>query len=94
MSKPDNYKNINDSFETGFENIGNKELVHRNKGLNSDYGRQDISLEMNRRLIDEIEKFNKNSSKQSEIMIKLTWGIIGLTILLTFLTIVNLWILF
>ena len=80
MSKPDNYKNINDSFETGFENNSNKELVHRFKRIDNEYGRQDILVEMNRRLIDEIVDFNNSSSKQTNVMIKLTWFIAFLTI--------------
>ncbi|GEM_PF-5837802 len=80
MSKPDKYKDITDHFETGFEFISDKELVHRHKSTNNEYGRQDISLEMNRRLKQEIEEFNLNSSKQSEVMIKLTKWIAFLTI--------------
>lgn len=80
MSKPDEYKSIGDSFETGFEKVSDKELVHRHKSIDNEYGRQDISLEMNRRLKQEIEEFNVNSSKQSEVMIRLTKWIAVLTI--------------
>lgn len=72
MSQPDEYKTIKDSFSTGFENTSNKELVHRHKTTDNEYGRQDISLEMNRRLIDEIKEFNENSSKQTNWVIGLT----------------------
>ena len=89
MSKPDRYKEIKDQFETGFENISDKELVHRHKSTDNEYGRQDISLEMNRRLKQEIEDFNINSSKQSEIMIRLTKYIAGLTIAMLILGVIQ-----
>ncbi len=58
MAIKDNYKKIDDSFETGFENKSNKEIVHIHRSTTNGYLREDISLEMNRRLIDEIEEFN------------------------------------
>jgi hypothetical protein len=84
MAIKDNYKNIDDSFATGFENNSHKELVYRHKTLDNQLGRQDIRLEMNRRLITEIEDFNKSSSKQTREMINLTKWIIGLTIVMLF----------
>lgn len=89
MSKPDNYKNINDSFETGFENISNKELVYQNTRTSNEFKRQDIALEMNRRLIDEIREFNENSSRQTNLLIWLTIGVIGLTIVMLIVAIFN-----
>lgn len=80
MSKLDNYKNMKDSFETGYENISDKELVHLHKTTDSMTKRQDISLEMTRRLKQSIEEFNTDSSKQSKVIIKLTKWIIILTI--------------
>lgn len=84
MSKSDEYKNIKDSFETGFEAISNKELVHKHKTTPNKYGRQDISLEMNRRLIDEIAEFNEKSSKQTKRIIELTI-IMGIIVFLQFI---------
>ena len=83
MAVKDNYKNINDSFSTGFENDSNKELVHRYGTINlSPYTKEKIALEMNRRLIDEITEFNQKSSKQADEMIRLTEWIRGLTIVM------------
>ncbi len=84
MAIKDNYKKIDDSFETGFENKSNKEIVHIHRSTTNGYLREDISLEMNRRLIDEIEEFNKSSSKQTKKIINLTKWIIGLTIAMIF----------
>ena len=89
MSKPDQYKDIKDQFETGFENISDKELIHRHKSIDNEGGRQDISLEMNRRLKQEIEEFNINSSKQSEVMIRLTKWIAMLTIAMLMIGIIQ-----
>jgi len=85
MSKKDNYKNINDSFETGFEEVSDKELSHK---FNNSYPgippkfndpkfytemeRQKISLEMTRRLKASIDNFNERSSKQTKWIIRLT----------------------
>ena len=93
MSKPDEYKKVNDSDETGFEAISDKGLVHRHKTTANEYGRQDISLEMTRRLKQEIEEFNINSSKQSEAMIKLTKWIMWLTIGLGVIAVLQLFLL-
>ncbi len=93
MSEPDNYKNIKDHFSTGFENISNKELVHKTKRSDNSLERQEISLEMNRRLIDEIAEFNNNSSQQSRVMIKFTKVIIGLTIVMAFIGLIQIIIL-
>lgn len=81
MAISDEYKNIDDSFKTGFETRSNKELVHIHKTTDNEYGRQDISLEMNRRLIDEIQEFNKKSSKHTKWIIWLTM-ILGLLALI------------
>ena len=89
MSKPDEYKKIDDHYETSFETHSDKELVHRHKNTANEYGRQDISLEMSRRLKQEIEDFNLNSSKQSEVMINLTRWIIWLTVVIGILTLIQ-----
>ena len=95
MAIEDNYKNITDSFETGFENNSNKELVHRYGIIGiSPYTKEKIALEMNRRLISEIEEFNKSSSKQTEKMINLTQWIMWLTIFLGVLALIQILILF
>lgn len=95
MTIRDTYKKIDDSFETGFENISDKELSHifnnaypgippkfRDPKYYTEMERQKISLEMTRRLKQEIQDFNMNSSKQSKVMIGLTWVIVILTIVL------------
>lgn len=89
MSKPDNHKNIKDSFETEYENVSNKELVYRMKNMNSIFETDTIKLEMNRRLIDEIFEFNKNSSEQNEVIISLTKWLKWLTIAMLIAVIVQ-----
>ncbi len=72
MSKQDEYKKFDDQHETGFEIDSDKALVHRFRTTDNTHMRQDISLEMNRRLKQEIEEFNQGSLKQSRIMVNLT----------------------
>lgn len=72
MVIPDNFKKIDDSFETGFENISNKELVHRLKTLRPISETESIKAEITRRLIDEISEFNNKSSKYSKRIMWLT----------------------
>ena len=74
MAIRDNYKNIDDSFSTGYENISNKELIHKHGQLPGGMlvQRENIVLEMNRRLIDEIGEFNETSSRQTKWIIRLT----------------------
>ena len=62
--------------------ISDKELIHRHKTTANEYERQDISLEMTRRLKQEFEELILNSSKQSEVMIRLTKRIAILTIVM------------
>ena len=107
MTIKDNYKDINDSFETGFENQSNKELVHRHKvaypmriGFDDKFSetyskieRENIALEMNRRLIDEIGEFDKSSAEQTKKMINLTKWIMWLTIALGVLALIQIIIL-
>ncbi len=83
MGIKDNYKNINDSCKTGFENIGNKELVHSLKSLRPISQTESTKAEITRRLIDEISEFNFKSSKQTR------W-IIGLTIVLGAIALIQL----
>jgi len=87
MSKPDNYKNIKDSFETGYENVSNKELIYRLKGVPPMSEQERIKAELTRRLIDEIDNFNKVSQKYSK-------KIIGLTIALGIIAVIQLVLLF
>ena len=93
MSKPDTYKERGDQHDTGFEDYSDKELVHRFRTNGNEQMRQDLSLEMNRRLKQEIEEFSTGSSKQSKIMIRLTWLIAGLTIVMLILGIIQVFIL-
>lgn len=89
MSKPDNFKAIKDSFETSFENVSSKEMIHRLNTHSGSTPQDVIKTEMTRRLIDEIEAFNKSSSKQSEVMIKLTRWIAVLTIAMLIIGIIQ-----
>lgn len=97
MAIKDNYKKIDDSFTTGFENISDKEMSHdfnnsypgvppkfSNPKLYAEIKRQKISLEMTRRLKQEVQDFNINSSKQTEKVIKLTKWITWLTVAMLF----------
>lgn len=93
MSKPDEYKKIRDSFETGYEAISNKEIIHRLKYHSGTTTQDILKSELTRRLIDEIEEFNKSSSKQTKKMIILSWVIVGLTTVLGVLTLIQLIIL-
>lgn len=89
MSKPDEYKKIIDSYATGYETYSNKELIHR---LNTNSGTtpQDIiKAELTRRLIDSIDEFNQSSSVQTNKMLSLTKWIIGLTIIIGILTLIQ-----
>ncbi len=72
MAFPDNFKKIDDSFKTGYENISNKELIH-NLNTHSGTTAQDIiKAELTRRLIEGIDNFNRASSKYSKLIIWLT----------------------
>jgi hypothetical protein len=86
MVVPDNYEKIDDSFETGYENISNKELVHRMGNIMSIKETDKIKVEMDRRLIEAIKRFNEKSSKQTKWIIRLTivLGIIALVQLVAF----------
>jgi len=94
MSKQDKYKNIKDSFSTGFEIVSNKELVHRLKILRPISETESIKAEITRRLIDEISEFNKKSFKQSKMMIGLTKWIVVLTIVMAFIGLIQIITLF
>jgi len=72
MAIKDTYKGMDDSFETGYENITNKELLHMLKGIPPMSEQERIKAEMTRRLIDEIGNFSKESSKYSKVIIWLT----------------------
>ncbi len=79
MSKQDEHKKISDLFSTGFENVSNEGLVHKLNQHSGTTAQDSIKLEMNRRLIDSINEFNKISSKQSEKMVKLNKQLVILT---------------
>jgi len=89
MAIPDKYKKIDDSFETGYENVSNKELMHRLKGIPAQSEQERIKAEMTRRLIDEIAEFSKSASQQTEKMIKLTQAIVWLTVILGILALMQ-----
>jgi hypothetical protein len=72
MAIPDTYRTMDDNFDTGYENITNKELMHMLKGIPRQSEQERIKAEMTRRLIDEIAEFNKKSSKHSKIIMWLT----------------------
>ena len=89
MSKPDEYKKIKDEFSTGFETISNKELIHKLNSHSGTTAQDFIKAELTRRLIDEIDNFNKSSSEQTDKMIKLTKWIMVLTTILGVLTLIQ-----
>ncbi len=87
MAIPDKFKKIDDSFKTGYETNSNKELIHKLNIHPETTPQEIIKAELTRRLIDEIDNFNGTSSKYSKV-------IIGLTIALGIIAILQLVILF
>lgn len=69
-----------DTFKEKYLNKTERELVIQHLGTGNSFEREDISLDMNRRLVEEIRDFNKNSTKQTKWIIWLTiaLGIIAL----------------
>lgn len=67
----------------------NKELIERLKSLRSISEIECIQAEMTRRLIISIGKFNDTSSIQTNKVIKLTWWIVILTILLGIIALIQ-----
>ena len=54
MAIPDNFKKIDDSFKTGYENISNKELIHKLNTHSGTTAQDIIKAELTRRLINEM----------------------------------------
>ncbi len=69
-------------FEKKIFRHSSKDLVKRVGYNYTTSETNQIKTEMSRRLIEAIEKFNKNSSEQTQKMLTLTKWIIGLTIVL------------
>jgi len=72
-------------FPKKFEDMSEEELKLNTSGNDSRF----VSLAQNElikrtinKLQEIIQEFNKQSSKQTEKMIRLTWGIVGLTIIM------------
>lgn len=76
-------------FKKNIFNHSNKELVERLKSLRPISETESVKIEMTRRLIISIDNFNKSSSNQTRKMIKLTYWIIGFTVLLGFIAIIQ-----
>ena len=81
MTSPKNY------FKEEYLNKSERDLVIQYIGTDNPHKREDITLDMNRRLVEEIRDFNNKSSKQT------TW-IIGLTIALGIIAVLQLILLF
>tara|TARA_Y100000034_G_C6663119_1_gene290817 strand:+ start:66 stop:320 length:255 start_codon:yes stop_codon:yes gene_type:complete len=81
MTSPKNH------FKEEYLNKSEKYLIIQHIGTNNSRKREDITLDMNRRLVEEIRNFNNKSSKQTK------W-VIGLTIVLGIIAILQLILLF
>jgi len=66
----DAYEYVNDNTKTGFEGTTDKGLVQQIGVYGQNY--EKLNMEMTRRLIKEIRRFNKISSRYSKIIIWLT----------------------
>ncbi|MBU0460864.1 MAG: hypothetical protein KKH52_03990 [Nanoarchaeota archaeon] len=76
-----------DHFKEEYLNKSERDLVIKHIGTDNSFRREDIRLDMNRRLVEEIRNFNKKSSKQTN------W-VIGLTVALGIIAILQLILLF
>ena len=79
MKDIEEHETIKDESRTGFETTTDKGLI-QNLYRNDPRWLERSKLEMTRRLKKEIGRFNETSSKQTDTLIKLTKGLIGLTI--------------
>ena len=89
LSKMENTELTDSEFKKKIFEYTNKELIERLKFLRTISETACISTEMTRRLIISIQKFNDNSSIQTNKIIKLTWGIVFLTIILGIITLIQ-----
>ena len=88
MEEIEEHETIIDESKTGFETTTDKGLINRS---DSDITTGDrVTMEMNRRLKKSINNFNKNSSEQTNKLIILTKWIIGLTIVLGIIALLQL----
>jgi len=76
-----------DHFKKGYLKKSERDLVIKHIGSDNSREREDIILDMNRRLVEAIRNFNVKSSKQTD------W-IIGLTIALGVIAVLQLILLF
>ena len=66
-----------------------RDLVIEQIGTDYSRKREDINLDMNRRLVEEIRNFNDNSSKQTDKMLTLTRWIMWLTVVIGLLAVIQ-----
>jgi len=66
-----------------------RDLVIEQFGTDNSRKREDINLDMNRRLVEEIRDFNNNSSKQTNKMLTLTRWIMWLTVVMGILALIQ-----
>ncbi len=71
---------LEEHFKEKYLKCSERDLVIRHIGTNNSREREDISIDIDRRLIKEIKKFNKQSSGQTSQIIFLTvvLGVIAL----------------
>lgn len=79
--------------ETPLFDLNDKNLIRFAHRTRNQLITDTVAPEMMRRLKVSIEKFNKNSSKQTKKMIYLTYWIIGLTVILGILALIQIYIL-
>lgn len=67
--------------DTNFPEIKTGNGIDRDLAATTNDRLKKVAIEVNK-LTETIETFNKQSSKQTEKMIRLTWWIVGLTIVM------------
>ena len=79
--------------KTPLFDMSDKELIRFAYRMKNQFVMDTVAPEMMRRLKGAIEKFNKQSSKQTNKVINLTYWIIGLTCVLGVLAIIQIFLL-
>jgi len=79
--------------DTPLFDLGDKELIRFAHQTKNHYVSDTVAPEMMRRMKIAIEEFNENSSKQSKVMIGLTRWIMGLTVVMGILALLQIIIL-
>lgn len=73
------------NFSPKLEDATNKELMHMVNELSPTYtvlASDELTRRVLKKLQETIETFNDQSSKQTDKMIRLTWWIVGLTVVM------------